>query len=77
LFAVHFNYVKFAGEYLQQTATYVCENYHTWLRRFKDKSKNVCWSLFFGPRCISKGKDSWTQYESWAHWQPASLVTAI
>jgi len=28
------------------------ENYTIWLRRFKDKSKNVRLPHFFGPRCI-------------------------
>jgi len=29
------------------------KNYQIWLRRFKDKSKNVHWTRFFGPRCVS------------------------
>ena len=33
------------------------KNYQVCLRRFKDKSTNVCWPHFFEPRCICRMPD--------------------
>jgi len=39
------------------------KNYHIWLRRFKDKTKNMHWPRFFGPRFmeIATGRSNMTK----------------
>ena len=46
---VHFNYVKFAAEYLQayKLLQLSAKNYQSWLRHFKDKSKKCELASFF------------------------------
>ena len=43
-------YIKFAAEYCYKQPLMCAKNYQIWLRRFKDKGKNLRWSRFFGSR---------------------------